>query len=404
MKKHVLFVDDEPLLLQGLKRMLWPMRNEWEMYFVEDGQSALDILQKHPIEVIISDMRMPGMDGAELMQHVLTSFPHIIRIMLSGDSDQNRILRAVVPTHQFLAKPCDSATLKHTIDRAYRLKKLLNNDAIAKIVNGIVKLPSVPTLYTRLLSEIQSDNPSLETISEIIAQDLTMSARILQLVNSAFFNLPNRIKNPHQAVRLLGLNNIQALVLYVNLFTGEESFKGLKGFSLKEIWNHSLKVGNLASKILSLEPHTAEQAGDALCIGLLHDLGLLILAQIPQYHSIALSAKKDFETKEQLDLEYEILGTSHAEVGAYLLGIWGLPDHFVETVAFHHCPSQLGIGQNITLTALHVAESLIGSGCNVVESIERLDKTYFELIDLPTKLLEWSRFCMETCRMEVTNE
>lgn len=404
MKKHVLFVDDEPLLLQGLQRMLWSVRNEWEMYFVENAQSALDILQKHPIEVIVSDMRMPGMDGAELLLQVSKRFPHVIRIMLSGDLDQNRILRSVVPTHQFLLKPCAAATLKQTVDRSYKLRGLLKNDDIAKIVNGIVKLPSLPTLYTRLLLEIQSDNPSLETISAIIAQDLTMSARILQLVNSAFFNLPNRIKNPHQAVILLGLNNIQALVLYVNLFSGKDGFKEEKAFALKQIWDHSLKVANLTRKILKLEPHTAEQARDAFCIGLLHDLGQLILAQIPQYQSIALSAEKGFESKEQLAQEYEMLGTSHAEVGAYLLGIWGLPDHFVETVAFHHRPSQSGTGSNIMLTALHVAESLIGSGCNGVEGKERLDKTYFESLDISVKLPEWSSFCLETCNMEVSNE
>ena len=402
MKKHVLFVDDEPLLLQGLKRMLWSLRDEWEMFFVEDGQSALNILQQHPIEVIIADMLMPGMDGAELMKQVLKRFPHVIRIMLSGDSDQSRILRSVVPTHQFLLKPCDAETLKHTVDRAYQLQSLLKNDDIAKIVNGIVKLPSVPTLYTRLLREIQSENPSLEAISDIIARDLTMSARILQLVNSAFFNLPNQIKNPRQAVSLLGLNNIQALVLYVNLFSGEDEIKLVKGFSLKEIWNHSMKVANLARKILCLEPHTAEQASDAFCMGLLHDLGLLILAQVPQYQSIVLSA--EFESKEQLTQEYEILRTSHAEVGAYLLGIWGLPDHFVETIAFHHRPSQLGGGQNLALTALHVAESLIGSGCDSLEGIKRLDNVYLEGLDLQIKLPEWSRLCLETCKMEVNDE
>jgi len=402
-KKHVLFVDDEPLLLQGLKRMLWSLRDEWEMFFAEDGQSALKILQQHPIEVIISDMLMPGMDGAELMKQVWKRFPHVIRIMLSGDSDQNRILRSVVPTHQFLLKPCDAKTLKYTIDRAYQLQGLLKNDDIAKIVNGIVKLPSVPTLYTRLLREIQSDDPSIEVIGEIIARDLTMSARILQLVNSAFFSLPNRIKNPRQAVNLLGLNNIQSLVLYVNLFSGEDDIKVVKGFSLKEIWNHSMKVGNLARKILSLESHTAEQAGDVFCMGLLHDLGLLILAQVPQYQSIVLSAKKGFESKEQLIQEYEMLRTSHAEVGAYLLGIWGLPDHFVETVAFHHRPSQLG-DQNMALTALHVAESLIGADCDGLEAIERLDNAYLAATGLQVKLPEWSRLCLETCKMEVNNE
>lgn len=384
--------------------MLWSLRDEWEMFFVEDGQSALNILQQHPIEVIISDMLMPGMDGAELMKQVWQRFPHVIRIMLSGDSNQNRILRSVVPTHQFLLKPCDAETLKHTVDRAYQLQKILKNDDIAKIINGIVKLPSVPTLYTRLLREIQSDDPSIEVIGEIIARDLTMSARILQLVNSAFFSLPNRIKNVRQAVRLLGLNNIQALVLYANLFSGEDKINVVKGLSLKEIWNHSMKVGALAREILSLEPHTAEQAGDAFFIGLLHDIGLLILAQIPQYHSIFQTSEKGFESQEQLVKEYEMLRTSHAEVGAYLLGIWGLPEHFVETVAFHHRPSQFEGGQNRALTALHVAESLLGSGCDDLEGIKRLDNVYLAAIDLQVKLPEWSRLCLETCKMEVNNE
>ena len=231
-----------------------------------------------------------------------------------------------------------------------------------------------------------------------------MSARILQLVNSAFFSLPNRIKNVRQAVRLLGLNNIQALVLYVNLFSGEDKIKVVKGLSLKEIWNHSMKVGTLAREILSLEPHTAEQAGDAFFIGLLHDIGLLILAQIPQYHSIFQTPEKGFESQEQLVKEYEMLRTSHAEVGAYLLGIWGLPEHFVETVAFHHHPSQFEGGQNRALTALHVAESLLGSGCDDLEGIKRLDNVYLAAIDLQAKLPEWSRLCLETCRMEVNNE
>lgn len=404
MKKNILFVDDEPLLLQGLKRMLWSMRNEWEMFFVDNGQSALNILQNHPIEVIVSDMRMPGMDGAELLQQVWNKYPHVIRIMLSGDSDQDRILRSVVPTHQFLAKPCDAETLIHTIDRSCRLRVLLKNNDIAKIVNGIVQLPSVPALYTHLLREIQSENPSLETISKIISQDLTMSARILQLVNSAFFNLPNRIKNTRQAVSLLGLNNIQAIILYVNLFTGEDNFKLINGSFLKRIWNHSLKVGNLAHKILSQEPHAVGKASDALCIGLLHDFGLLVLAQMPQYNKIVLSKKEDFETKEQIIREYELLGTSHAEVGAYLLGIWGLPENLVETVAFHHYPSRLGSGPNNTLTALHVAENLIGTGNDSIKTSERLDNEYFIATDLPAKLTEWSKFCLETCRMEVGDE
>ncbi|UWG95428.1 response regulator [Dehalobacter sp. DCM] len=391
MKKHILFVDDEPMLLQGIRRMLWPLREEWEMFFAEDGHSALQILRESPIDVIVSDMCMPGMDGAELLQNVLQRFPHVIRIMLSGDSDQERVLRSVMPTHMFLIKPCDTTVLKQTVDRASRLKKLLNNADIANIANGIVRLPSIPLLYMNLLHEIQSASPSLARIGEIISQDLGMSAKILQLVNSAFFSLPNHIKDPRQAVNLLGLNIIKALVLYVNLFFGEDCFAS--GLSTKDIGDHSMQVGSLAGRIYKLESKNAQLESEVLCIGFLHDIGSLILNQFPQYRRIVLTAEKEAESSVQLNQEKEMFGTTHAEIGAYLLGIWGLPDHFIENVAFHHHPSSYNGQHHLALTALHVAENLVTSGYDTAKCLERLDQPYFENIDLPSKLEEWANLC-----------
>ena len=105
-KTRILFVDDEPLVLQGLQRMLRPMRNEWEMAFVESGRRALEEMATLPFQVVVSDMRMPGMNGAQFLSHVQELYPRTVRLILSGHADKDLIMKCVGTAHQFLAKPC----------------------------------------------------------------------------------------------------------------------------------------------------------------------------------------------------------------------------------------------------------------------------------------------------------
>src|ERR1700751_643330 len=107
MSKRVLFVDDEAMVLSGLQRSLRPMRNEWEMAFVNSGAEALQLMEHEPFDIIVTDMRMPVMNGAQLLEEVKRRFPQCFRIILSGQADQETIMRAVDPTHQYLSKPCD---------------------------------------------------------------------------------------------------------------------------------------------------------------------------------------------------------------------------------------------------------------------------------------------------------
>jgi len=113
-KKRVLFVDDEPRILDGRRRMLRSMRHEWKMSFAETGQEALAILANQPFDVVVVDMRMPGMDGVQLLSEVRKRH-QIIRIVLSGTADREAILRAVGLAHQYLSKPCDAETLKSVL-------------------------------------------------------------------------------------------------------------------------------------------------------------------------------------------------------------------------------------------------------------------------------------------------
>ncbi len=171
-KKRILFVDDEPRILSGLRRMLRPMRHEWEMSFAGGGQEALDFLSREPFDVIVTDIRMPGMDGVELLKEVRKQHPKIVRIGLSGSADREAIIGAVGLTHQYLAKPCDAETLKSTLTRACARSDLLADDRLKRLISQMGSLPSLPSLYHEMLEEVQSPNATINTVGKIISQDI----------------------------------------------------------------------------------------------------------------------------------------------------------------------------------------------------------------------------------------
>ncbi|MDH3602669.1 MAG: response regulator, partial [Candidatus Tectomicrobia bacterium] len=289
MKKQILFVDDEPNLLQGLQRMLRPMRQEWDMHFADNGPAALALLDETPCDVVVSDMRMPGMDGAALLTEVRQRHPVAVRLILSGHSDRDMILRAIGPTHQFLAKPCDPATLKNTVSRACMLRDLLPDTALTQMVTGIETLPSIPTVYQQVVEAAQTPESSLDTIGQMIASDLGMTAKTLQLVQSAFFGLQRHLCNPTQAVDLLGLDTVQALVLTAHVFSYVDATT-MGGLSLDTLWDHSMAVGTCARQVMQSEASDPTLLEETFTAGLLHDVGSLILAtHLPDAYTQAQS-------------------------------------------------------------------------------------------------------------------
>ncbi|HID38707.1 MAG TPA: response regulator, partial [Calditrichaeota bacterium] len=175
--KKVLFVDDDPSLISGLKRMLRPLRKEWEMHFVPGGQEALDLLAESRFDVIVSDMRMPGMNGAELLARVRELYPHMIRIILSGYSDQDLLLKAVRPAHQFLSKPCDADTLKNTVLRVSKIQDILNSNEVKQVIAQVDSLPSLPYLYQEIMRKLEEDDTAVKDVGMIIQKDIGMSAQ-----------------------------------------------------------------------------------------------------------------------------------------------------------------------------------------------------------------------------------
>jgi len=357
--KKLLFVDDEPNILEGLERMLFPLRKEWQLAFAHSGHEALNLMKEKPFDVIVTDLRMPGMDGATLLSEVREHHPGMVRFVLSGQSDEKTGYRAASLAHQFLPKPCDAKTLKAHVDSAFALRELLSSDGLKRVIGQADTLPALPKVYTALLEELETEEASVATVGKIIESDAAMTAKILQLVNSAFFGLSRQVGSAMQAVSLLGLDTVKALVLVTGVFSRAEGKSLPAPLSLDALWQHSLTVGKWSQAIAKAEKSEGRTVGDAHTAGVLHDAGRLLLAVhlAAGYRHVleaASSAKMPL-----VEAEREMLGCTHAEVGAYLLGIWGLPDPIIQAVAFHHNPGLCPATAFGPLTAVHAADGLL---------------------------------------------
>lgn len=357
MKKRILFVDDEPQILQGLRRMLHGQAREWDLHFASGGAEALELMAATPVDVIISDMRMPGMDGVQLLREVRRLYPKTARVALSGHMDERMILDSTRVAHQYLTKPCDAEMLVSVIRRILALRQYLAEESLRCLASAMERIPSLPELYLAVQEELHSPRMSMKKVGEIISTDLGMSAKVLQLVNSSFFGLFTKVTSPGQAVNLLGAETIRTLILHLHIFSLYDT-RNCPNFSLLHLSRHSLVAGTLAKSLAVLEKSPQETIDNAFLAGLFHDLGQLLYAvNYPKLYNELLVLVQE----KQMPLwktEQEVLGASHAQLGAYLMGLWGMPEPVIEAIAFHHCP-RLSMTKHFTpLTALHAAEVL----------------------------------------------
>lgn len=350
---RVLFVDDDPVTLNHIRQLLGQSEG-WESAYAPNGEAALTLLDAAPFDVIVSDLSMPKMDGATLLKTVCGRFPSTIRIVLSSAGEMDAALRAVPVAHQFLLKPCVPETLVTAIHRAASLFSLLNNQLLANIVGSVKDLPVLPRTYLRLRAALGNPEASLKEIVKIVEQDVGISAKILQLVNSALFGLPRQVSGLHTAVGYLGIDMLQNLVLSAEVFSVCEQAVPVRGFSFEDLQEHSQLVAGIAGHL----PLQAQVKNAAVVSGLLHDIGKLVLStRIAKHFERAIEGA----TEEGLPLhvvERDLIGVSHAEVGAYLLGMWGLPAPVVEAVAHHHDPSRIPRQEVDAVAVVHIADFL----------------------------------------------
>ena len=335
-KTRILFVDDDRLTLLGLQRLLRPMRGEWEMTFVDSGAKGLEEAAAAPYDVVVADLSMPAMNGVEFLDRIMLTHPTSIRIVLTGEADPNLLLKVEGAAHQFLAKPCDLAVLSSVIQAARLANGRFRSDRVLDLVGGIKSLPAMPELYQEIVALAERESTTVEDLGGVVQRDPGMTANLLKLVNSAYFGLRQRVTHPAEAVAFLGVDTLKSLALVHGVFRQVPAFPA--GFDGAQLWQHSLEVAGLARAIARAEGAGSGAESAAFTGGLLHDVGLTILASALPEDYRRIQAILQVEPVEVAVAETRVLGVHHAEVGAHLLGLWGLPAPVVEAVARHHYP------------------------------------------------------------------
>ena len=352
--KRILFVDDEVNILDGLKRMLRPMSHEWEMSFAPGGEAALSILEAATFDVIVTDMRMPGMDGAALLEVVRAKYPNMLRIILSGYTELQASLRAVPVAHQFLLKPCDPEMLRAGIARATSLGEALDSKMLTSLVGALRDLPSLPRVFSELKIALAQPNVSIEKISHIVEQDVALSVKLLQLVNSAFFGLARDVLDVKTAVSCLGMTVLHDLVLTLEIFRSFQPNEYVQDDYLLNFHQHSQLCARIAAGIA--QKTQVSPAG--VLAALLHDIGKLVIAERTPAHFARVVSQAAQEGVPVFEVEEKLTHISHAEVGAYLLSLWGFPYAVVEAVAHHHHPRRVPASGMDMVLLVYVANML----------------------------------------------
>ncbi|MEO8426315.1 MAG: response regulator [Verrucomicrobiota bacterium] len=388
--KRILCVDNNPDELALLRRMLGRMKGDWMIEGAGDGPLALQKMFQSPFDVVVANFLMPKMNGAQLLEQVMKHFPQTVRIMLSGYFDWTATPKLMNVAHQCLCKPCDLAELQETISRALFLRDVLDNRQLQRVVSQVQRLPSMPSLYLELVEELNHPQPSTQQIAEIISRDLGMCAKMMQLVNSAYFGLPQRITDPKETVLYLGIETVKALVLSLQIFSSFDRRKVDEQF-FDRLWNHCWATGNLAKWISLQETSDTHLVDEAFLAGLLHDVGKLVLITgLPNQYRAALDLRPEKHLTDW-QAEQEIFGCTHAEVGAYLLGLWGLPNSIVEAIALHHRPGDCSSQNFSTVAAVHIADALehkFKASLDSFHAVE-VDSDYISRLGLTERLSFW---------------
>jgi HD-like signal output (HDOD) protein len=370
--RDILFVDDERDLLDGLRARLYKHRHDWNMKFVSSGAEALAAFEQQHVDLVVSDVRMPGMDGGQLLTTVKQRWPTTVRIIVSGYADPVQAVRLTSLAHQYVAKPCDGQQLENIIERCFNLQELLAQEPLRRMVGSIGELPAMPKTYGRLQAALSQPNVTAGEVADIVNADAAIASKVLQITNSAFFRLRKPMVRIKDAVTYLGFATIRNLVLSAEIFSQWKNPLNALGVDPEQLQNHA-QLAAAACKSLAGGRASPD---DAWLAGLLHDIGYWVLVQeCPEQLGKALELSRSRHLP-LFECERLTTGATHAEIGAYLLGLWGLPYSIVEAVALHHAPTSITPHGYDLLGALTVSHALLdASGAHALIDSGNADPT-----------------------------
>lgn len=329
---RLLFVDDDHRLLRALQQSL-SRQKDWELRFASSATEALEVLGSWPCDAVVSDMRMPGVDGSELLKRVRALQPSSLRIVLSGHMDDAAAARSAALAHRFLSKPIETEALIATLRRSIELRDQFQSDPMRRCLGSMAALPSLPATCAAINHALRDDNTPTREVSKIIEADAAMTAKVLQLVNSSFFGLQRKVVNVEQAIRYLGLNAMRSLVVANALF---EQLADGDATRLEAEQAQALVL----ARHLRRFPLSARQAEIAATAALLHNVGQLALISRQPHEYRANREYAETHGVSIAAAERARLGVTGAEIGAYLLSLWGLPFEVIEAVGVQQAPAE----------------------------------------------------------------
>lgn len=356
-RKRVLFVDDEPPVLSLLQSLLRHASVDCDAAFTDRGAKALQLMAEQPFDAVVSDMRMPEMTGADLLEKVRDQYPRAARVILSGYADQQMSVRSLLSVHQFLSKPFTMATLQSVLGRLLSLDVLVSDPAWQTVLGGIHQLPSPAAFQQRIERELALATLPSESLGGIAAQDIALTAKLLQVVNSSFFGAARPIVLAKESAQSLGVGLLRTLA-GTRLLASSAAEDAPGGLCLADLCQHGVTTGLYATRILASERTLPDTIKAAFTAGVLHDAGKLVMAtRFPEKYAQvqSLTAATGLPSWQA---ERQIFGVEHGPIGAYLLAVWGLPQSLVDAVAYHHAPSAAGRSEMGIVTAVHVADLL----------------------------------------------
>lgn len=386
----VLLVDDEEQILKGVKRLISCEEDDWDVATAISGELALERLKENDIDVVVSDMRMPGMDGAELLSKVVERHPSVLRIVLSGQADSETVLRAVKPMHQYLSKPCEPGKLFEAIRRAEILQETIAESSVLDAIGRANCLPGLPEVVTEINNAIASES-NAKAIAEIVSRDPVLSARLLQLANSAIFGLKYPIADIDRATSVVGTDLIRSLAM--SQAVAEKDRPNDSVISAKKVMDHGFHVAEIASRLARRLGVSADESSTVFAAALLHDVGKLILLDAfpEKYRKVVEISRRENRCIE--DVEMEVFNATHQGIGGYLFVLWGLPVAVTTAVASHHSFRICAIGGEDT-SRLVFAANWIASN----KSADELPKLVEDAggtpaaIKFATQITDWQNF------------
>lgn len=395
MNERVLFVGEDTAIWDELNRLFAKSKSALSMSFARSGPEALSQMEQLPFRAVVADMQMKGMTGAQLLGEVLHRHPSTLRFIRADLADHQAVMKCVGTAHQYIVKPSDGETIANALTRAFQLDTWLPSDAAHKVISQLRRLPSPPQVYFKVVEALQSPEANLENIGILIEKDPAMTAKLLQLVNSAVFGLQLQVSSPIEAVLYLGMETTKSVILLAHTFSYFDRIDA-RSISVGALWEHSIRVAKTAQAIAHAEGGDLDVCSQAFTAGMLHDTGkLALVANMPEefMKAVNLAREKNIELWEA---EKEVFGASHAEIGGCLLGIWGLPVPIVEAVALHHHPSQMVSRGFSALSAVHAANVVSHQRQTPIKGIPapKFEDPYFTELGLNGRYVDWDQLAV----------